>query len=124
MALAVLFAVPPFYLLKRLGKPKQGAEYFATTQVVDSGVYAVVRHPQYLGYILLVFGFCCIDPHWISCVLAVFASVFFHLQAFHEEGYCRERFGQQYDSYSNNVPRFNFVLGFYRKIHLNRGHTR
>jgi protein-S-isoprenylcysteine O-methyltransferase Ste14 len=37
------------------GGAPEGESLVHTTVLVDSGVYAVVRHPQYLGFILFVF---------------------------------------------------------------------
>lgn len=114
LVLAVMFALPPFFHLRRFGEPIDGDAYFATTRVVDRGAYAVVRHPQYVGYSLLVFGFACLNPHRISFVLAVGASAFFYMQAIAEERYCAVHLGPDYDDYIKRVPRFNFLLGLCR----------
>jgi len=114
LALAVMFALPPFFHLKRFGKPDKGDAYFSTTRVVDIGVYSVVRHPQYIGYSLLLLGFACLDPHWSLIVFAAGALFFFYLQAIFEERYCSMHLGSDYDDYKNRTPRFNFVLGLFR----------
>ena len=113
---AVLLAVPPFCYLKRLGKPEKGAAFFFTSRLVDQGPYSLVRHPQYVGYSLLGIGFACLDPHWLTIVLAMSATTAFYLQAFFEERYCMHRFGGEYDVYKKRVPRFNFVLGLFRIV--------
>ena len=117
IALAVLFAVPPFYYLKRLGKPPQGAAYYATSQVVDTGLYEVVRHPQYLGYVFLVWGFAFLDPHWLSVAMAACACAAFYVQTVLEERFCSQRFGVEYVDYLKKVPRFNFVQGLLRIVY-------
>jgi len=48
--------------LKRRGRASDGGAWLRTTVVVDSGIYAVVRHPMYLGLILRFLAFpgsCC-----------------------------------------------------------------
>ena len=50
--ISAIFGWLPVYTLKRWGKPK-GRGYIRTTVLVDRGVYAVVRHPQYLAGILM-----------------------------------------------------------------------
>jgi len=114
LALAVVFIFPPFFLLARHGKPGEGEPFFATTRVADRGLYRIVRHPQYLGYIFLVLGFGALDPHPAILALAGGASVFFYVQAVLEERYCLEALGEEYAGYMRRVPRFNFVLGLLR----------
>ena len=112
--LAVPFASVPFFHLARYGEPKQGDAFYKTTRVVDRGIYALVRHPQYLGYSLLVLGFVGLDPNLLSICLAGGALVFFYAQAIVEERFCEENLGSEYDAYKKRVPRVNFVLGLYR----------
>ena len=114
LGLAVMFVLPPFFHLKRLGLPPQGHAYYATIRVVDRGAYALVRHPQYLGYGLLISGFTCLDPHWSSISLTAGAIFFFNLQAASEERHCSKQLGPDYDDYVKRVPRFNFILGLLR----------
>jgi len=116
LGLAVLFAVPPFFHLKRFGAPEAEDVYFATTRVVDKGVYSLVRHPQYLGYTLLVFGFSCIDPHPVSIGLAVGAAIAFYVQSIAEERFCCGQLEQEYRDYMLRVPRFNFLSGLCRLV--------
>ncbi len=115
-AFAVLFAGLPFLHLARYGKPKPGDAFFETTQVADKGVYGLVRHPQYLGYMLLVVGFASINPHPLTLGLAGAAVAFFYLQCVVEERFCLERMGTAYGEYKKRVPRINVVLGLYRIV--------
>jgi protein-S-isoprenylcysteine O-methyltransferase Ste14 len=114
--LAPLFFVPPFFLLRKHGRTEEGHSYFSTTRVVDRGVYAVVRHPQYVGYALLASGFAMRTQHIVSWVLAVLAVAFFYLQALAEERFCVRQLGPEYPAYMKQVPRFNFVVGFIRSL--------
>jgi protein-S-isoprenylcysteine O-methyltransferase Ste14 len=114
LALAVVLAVPPFFLLRRYGMPRTGDAFYATTHVVDKSVYSLVRHPQYLGYSLLVLGFACLDPHWIAIACAVGASALFYKQAILEERFCCRELGADYVGYSKRVPRFNILQGLLR----------
>jgi len=50
---------------KKGGAPK-GKSIVNTTVLVDSGIYAVIRHPQYLGFILFVFALVLMSQHWLS----------------------------------------------------------
>jgi len=111
--LAIPFSVLPFFHLARYGKPKPGDAFYATTQVVDEGVYSIVRHPQYLGYSFLVLGFGCLDPNLLSVLLAGGAMVFFYIQAIVEERFCKKNLGTEYEDYSRKVPRMNVLLGLF-----------
>ena len=87
-----------------------------TDAVVDQGLYAITRHPQYLGYIFLACGFALLSQHWAAFLLAAAGSTFFYLQAVREERSCFARFGEPYEQYLWRVPRFNIVLGIVRLL--------
>ena len=112
--LALPFAALPFFHLAKYGEPKPGDAFYATMRVADRGIYSVVRHPQYLGYSLLVLGFAFLDPNLLSICLASGALVFFYMQSIVEERFCETHLGSAYDAYKMRVPRMNFVLGVYR----------
>jgi protein-S-isoprenylcysteine O-methyltransferase Ste14 len=114
LLLAAVFIFPPFYLLAKYGETKDGQTYMQTGIVVDRGLYAIIRHPQYLGYILLGCGFALLSQHWVTALLAAVGSAFFYLQAVREERYCRAQLGEPYEQYLRRVPRFNIVLGVMR----------
>ena len=113
LLLVPLFVFLPFRTLARHGRPPEGGPFFATTRVVDKGVYRVVRHPQYVGYTLLALGFGARNPHWMVIGLASGAAGFFYLQAVMEERYCRREWGPTYEAYMSQVPRFNFLAGLF-----------
>ena len=83
-------------------------------------MYAIVRHPQYLGYILLVLGFICLFQNLVIGALGALAIALFYGQAVREERYCIQRFGQEYEDYVQRVPRLNFILGIIRVLALRR----
>lgn len=113
---ALVFMVLPFRDLRHYGNPPPGAPYFVTTRLVERGIYRIVRHPQYLGYMLLVLGLAAVTPHWAVIGLALDSAVGFYVQALHEEAYCSDRFGQAYHVYARRVPRFNALLGLWRLL--------
>lgn len=113
LLLAGVFIFVPFYLLARHGG-KDGGTYMQASVVVDRGLYAITRHPQYLGYILLACGFALLSQHWVALLLAAIGATFFYLQALREERYCLAQFGKPYEQYLWRVPRFNIVLGMIR----------
>jgi len=113
LLLAGVFIFAPFYLLTKYGG-KDGQTYMQAGIVVDRGLYAITRHPQYLGYIFLACGFALLSQHWVAVLLAAVGATFFYLQAVREERYCLARLGEPYEQYLWRVPRFNIVLGMIR----------
>jgi protein-S-isoprenylcysteine O-methyltransferase Ste14 len=116
LVLASVFIFAPFFLLPKYGQSKDGATYMQTGAVADRGLYAITRHPQYLGYVLLAGGFALLSQHWLAVLLAVLGATFFYLQAMREERYCLAQFGEPYEQYIRRVPRFNIMLGLMRLL--------
>jgi protein-S-isoprenylcysteine O-methyltransferase Ste14 len=114
VVVALALIVPPFGQLRRHGEAPPGASYMETARVADRGLYAVVRHPQYLGYMLLASGLA-LRAHNLPMVLA--AAIAIALFAAHtaaEERDCAARFRADWERYGAEVPRFNLPLGLLR----------
>lgn len=78
--------------------------YFDGYRLLTDGIYGVVRHPQYTGIFLAIFGQLVHWPTILTLALApaiVFAYV--HL-AYREEARLIERFGDAYLAYRKQVP--------------------
>ncbi len=48
-AAGMVLVIAPIVVFKRRGGVPKGKSFVHTTRMVDSSIYAVVRHPQYLG---------------------------------------------------------------------------
>jgi len=116
LGLAVIFGGLPFLQLRRYGAAPSGASYMATTAVARRGLYAIVRHPQYLGYDFLVWGFAASRPHWGTILPAIVFTAAFAVQTRVEEQYLRGRFGDEYRAYMQTVPRFGLLTGLVRYV--------
>jgi protein-S-isoprenylcysteine O-methyltransferase Ste14 len=117
----IILAILPMFQLSRLGRPEEGKSCFYTTQVVDRGLFSVVRHPQYLGYCLWAAGFALYIQHWTTSAMAIGAAVFLNVQAAQEERFLTARLGGEYVEYARRVPRFNLPLGILRWLAVRRG---
>ena len=113
MMLSAIFGWLPIYTFRRKGKV-EGRGYIRTTVLVDSGVYAIVRHPQYLAGILINLALVMITFHWLVVGLGLVAAPIYYLDTFQEEKGCIEKFGDDYLRYKEHVPRLNFILGIVR----------
>lgn len=116
LVLAAVCIFTPFFLLRKHGQTEDSGTYMQTRTAVDLGLYAVTRHPQYLGYMLLAWGFAALSQHWLAALLATAPSALLYLQATAEERYCIAQLGEPYELYVHRVPRFNVVLGIVRLV--------
>jgi protein-S-isoprenylcysteine O-methyltransferase Ste14 len=112
----------PLLLLPKRGKAPQGGGVTQTTVVVRSGLYGVIRHPLYLGWILVFFAMILIAQHWLVVLLAVPGVVCTYLITIQEERRLVSRFGEEYVRYIKDVPRLNVLAGVVRMAR--RGRTR
>ena len=115
LMLSAVFGWWPILTFRRKGRVR-GRGYIHTTVVVDKGLYAVVRHPQYLAGILMSAAMCLITRHWLVAILGAAAVVLYYWDTFDEERVCVEKFGDAYKQYRRRVPRINFVLGWARAL--------
>jgi protein-S-isoprenylcysteine O-methyltransferase Ste14 len=104
---------------KKGGAPK-GESIAHTSVLVDSGVYAVVRHPQYLGFILFVLALVLMSQHWLSVFSGVLGSALFYRDILREEQMSVEKFGDAYRRYMEQVPRMNLLIGILRYLRQRR----
>ncbi len=76
-------------------------------RLATDGLYGLVRHPQYTGLFIGLFGEGIV--HWptvFSVILFPIIVLVYTLLAYREERYMLERFGQQYRIYRQQVPMF------------------
>lgn len=99
----VVFVVPGIYLLIRGWRQAHRAR--REDRLTTDGIYAVVRHPQYLGIIMAIFGEGIV--HWPTLASVIFFPVItlaYVWLARKEERELLERFGEQYARYQQRVP--------------------
>jgi protein-S-isoprenylcysteine O-methyltransferase Ste14 len=87
-----------------------------TQDLIDTGIYGVVRHPMYLSGIFFYLAMVCFLPHWIIAVNAIVgtASVYWTM-ILGEQGNL-EKFGEGYQRYMQSVPRANLLAGVIRQL--------
>ncbi len=75
-------------------------------KLAETGPYARVRHPQYVGFVLIMFGFFVQWPTILTlAMLPVLVLMYRHLSIL-EEHEALEVFGVTYRAYAARVPRF------------------
>jgi len=114
-AVGMVLVMAPIVTFPRRGRVPKGKSFVHTTRVVNTGIYSVVRHPQYLGGVLAIFvATLLFYPHWLFVVLGVPGVAICYWSAVREEYGLIERFGDDYRVYMQQVPRMNLVLGIIR----------
>lgn len=88
------------------------AETHRTERIVTSGVYSIVRHPQYFGGILAHIGFSFLLSRSYSLLVTPLVIAIVYLISWKEENELIKEFGQNYEDYKNAVPMLvpNFFL--------------
>lgn len=112
----------PFWLstliyFPRRGRPQEGKRFVDTTVLVDSGIYSIVRHPQFLGCIMLMYASMLVSQHWLSATVGIPISVWLYREIPKEEKGSMIRFGADYQHYMEKVPKLNPFLGTLRLLH-------
>jgi len=76
----------------------------AKGQLVTTGIYAHVRHPQYLGFLLLTLGMNLEWTTFFTILLWPVIAVLYYRLAKKEEKESEELFGEEYRKYKRSVP--------------------
>jgi protein-S-isoprenylcysteine O-methyltransferase Ste14 len=114
--ISLIFGIAPIFILRNRGGVAKGHSYVKTTKLVESSVYAIVRHPQYVAGILLNLALILLAQHWVIFLVGVISTILMYIdiQAADREGV--EKFGEAYRQYMKRVPQVNFLLGILRVI--------
>jgi protein-S-isoprenylcysteine O-methyltransferase Ste14 len=80
-----------------------------------------VRHPQYLSFILLSIFLILLAQHWLITVIGIAAMLMVYAGIVPQADRANlEKFGDDYKSYMQKVPRLNFVVGVIRLLQRRR----
>ena len=113
----MVLVMAPIVMFPRKGGVAKGKAFVNTTRLVDTGIYAIVRHPQYTGGIYAIFLTTILwYPHWLFVVLGIIGIAVIYMGCREEDQRMIDKFGDDYKSYMERVPRMNFIAGFARLI--------
>ena len=116
-AFGMVLVMAPIIMFPRRGGVSKGKSFVHTTQLVDTDIYAIIRHPQYTGGIYALFLTTFLwYPHWLFGVLGVIGTVVIYLSCREEDKLLVEKFGNDYTEYIIRVPGMNFVAGIIRLL--------
>jgi protein-S-isoprenylcysteine O-methyltransferase Ste14 len=115
-AVGMVLVMAPIVMFPHRGGVAKGKSFVHTTKLVDSGIYSIVRHPQYLGGILALFlTTFLLYPHWLFIVLGIPGTLILYFSTIWEDKRLVKKFGGDYLAYMQRVPRMNIVLGIIRR---------
>jgi len=80
--------------------------YCEADGLVTGGLYAYSRNPQYVASVAATIGLAITANSWITLGLAAALFGIYALFALNEEPWLREGYGEAYDAYASETPRF------------------
>jgi len=98
------FIIGGFWLIAAAWKVLFRAQSQGT--LATTGPYSRVRHPQYLGFVLIMIGFLLQWPTLATLVMFPVLLVVYRHLAIREERDVRTDFGEAWDRYAGESPRF------------------
>lgn len=102
--LSFIFIGGGFILLSAAWRVLYAAQRAGTLAV--SGPYARIRHPQYVGFVLILIGFLFQWPTILTLAMFPVLLVMYWRLALNEERVVEAELGDVYREYSKRVPRF------------------
>jgi protein-S-isoprenylcysteine O-methyltransferase Ste14 len=112
----IVFGWLPVIEFRKKGEVKEGESYIHTTKLVDTGIYSIVRHPQYVTYMLWAIAGMLLFQHWIVVLLGIPVFPLTYIDLIKADKDAIEKFGDTYRAYMEKVPRANFLLGVIRRF--------
>jgi protein-S-isoprenylcysteine O-methyltransferase Ste14 len=113
---AIILLAASMLTLRSRGQVQAGRSCVETEALITTGVYALVRHPLYLGWMLMYAAMVVFKPNWILAVLGIVGTACVCRFTVQEEALLQEKFGESYRRYTQAVPRFNLVVGAMRLL--------
>ena len=116
LAVGIVLIILPRFIFHGKGKTEKGKDWTDTTIVVDTGIYAVVRHPLYLGWLLMYVALILLSQHWLTVIIGIPGMICVYLISRQEDQHLIEKFGDDYKDYMQKVPRMNLLVGIIRLV--------
>ncbi len=101
---SAIFLAFGFYLLSNAWQ----VLYFAQRhqQLASTGPYARIRHPQYIAFVLIMFGFLLQWPTLLTLIMFPILLFMYARLAKTEEAEMAAQFGRVWQAYATRTPRF------------------
>ena len=116
ICIAVVIIILAIRTLRSKGRLQNEKDFTATTSLVKQGIYSVVRHPLYLGWMLTYPAAMLVSQHWSVIILGMIGAASMVLIAINADSQLLQKFGETYREYMKEVPRLNLIVGIARKL--------
>jgi len=94
------------YIMSVLTLRRKGVD-----KIIDTGIYGIVRHPMYLGAMMMFFSHVLLGQNWLAAIGSAVAIVCCYMIILSGDQRNIAKFGDDYRRYMQKVPRMNFLLG-------------
>ena len=75
-------------------------------EIIDTGIYGIIRHPAYLGHLASLFGIGLVSENWVSLTALIVLPLAAMLYRIHvEERTLLRHFGPAYQAYASRTKR-------------------
>lgn len=112
----LIFGMLPVFEFRKNGRVVKGKSYIHTTELVDTGIYSIVRHPQYVTFILWAIAGMLLFQHWIVIILGIPIIPLTYIDLLNADKDGIKKFGNEYKQYIKQVPRANVLLGIIQVV--------
>lgn len=107
---SVLVAIGLIIRVTSILKLKQQFTYTVTKienhQLIDTGLFKYIRHPGYLGQLIIFFGIATSLSNWVSVLLMIIPVLVGYINRIRiEEKFMVEQLGQKYIEYQNRTKK-------------------
>jgi protein-S-isoprenylcysteine O-methyltransferase Ste14 len=113
---AVVFGILPIFQFKRQGGVAHGDSYIETTRLVDTGLYSIVRHPQFVAWPLTAAAVALVSQHPVVATMGGAAILLAAVDYRAVDALDVAKFGDDYRRYQERVPGWNFAAGAWRRL--------
>jgi len=83
-------------------------------KIITEGPYQYTRNPQYVGFILFYAGLILLTYSYMALAAGLLLILAFRVLPFSEEPWLRQQYGEPFEEYCKQVPRFIGVRSFKR----------
>jgi len=114
--LSGVFGMAPVIVFPRKGGVRSGKSFVHTTKLVDTGIYSIIRHPQYSSFYLWAIAAMLLFQNIYVILLGIPVIILTYFDMMRADLKNIKKFGDSYKTYMKKVPRANFLLGLIRAL--------
>lgn len=102
--------------LKEYGASEEGKSWVFSTELVQRGVYSIIRHPFSIGWMIMTIGLALVSQYLLSILCVAIQMPLIAFSIISEEKMNVEKFETEYINYQKSVPMINLFKGLVRYL--------